>query len=173
MNYVVFLLFGMIGAILQSTLFRGSVLLRACTPDTMLLLVVYAATSLSYTRGLLLSFSLGLLSDLFSGAPEGWNTSFMILVFMLGKGIQARVFFRGPRAAVWILFVAFVLKLPFFAILSPVARVSFPLQEQTLGVWLGEIVATLLLMPVLFHLLNRTIGHISFPFSRTGKQQAP
>jgi len=170
MNYVVFFLMGMLGAILQSTMFRGGVL-HAFTPDTTLLFVIYAATSLSFSRGLLLSFALGLLADLFSGAPEGWNTSYLTLIFMLGKGIQARVFFRGPRAAVGILLLALALKVPFFAILAPMARISFPIQKQTLGVWLGEITATLLLMPVVLYVLSRTMGQESASHPK-GKQHA-
>jgi len=167
MSALLFFLLGMLSVLVQSTLVRGS-FLHPFTPDTILLIVIYASFSLPHLRGILLSFALGLLSDLFSGAPEGWNAAYAILVFLLGKGLQARLYFQGSKAAAGLLLIACALKLPFFLIFSPTAHFSFPFEKQVLAVWLGEFAATLLLMPVLFYILSRSLGHESMSYPRKG-----
>ncbi|MEW6441895.1 MAG: rod shape-determining protein MreD [bacterium] len=168
MNELVLLLFGTLGILLRSTLFRSG-LLHYFAPDTTLLIVLYATGWFPYVRGLILSLSIGLLADLFSGAPEGWNATYACLVFILGKGIQARLYLTWPRASIGLFVAACVLKLPVLALLSSVGAIAFPVQRELIRLWAGECVATLLLMPLVFLLLSKSLDLERLPSTRKAK----
>ncbi len=157
MNALILFFYGILGAFLQSTFFRDLFPLDF-VPDIMLLFVLYASLSFAFGRGLILCFLLGLIADLFSGAPSGWNALFVILYFILIKGIQARIFLKGLRGAFALLLLAFSLKLPYFVFLSTVFGFSFPCFKETILIWLGELFASLLLMPFLFYIISRSLG---------------
>ena len=154
MNEIVLVLAAAAGCLLQSTLIRGGPL-DLFTPDTALILVISASFALPFLRGILTSFCLGLLTDLASGAPEGANALLATVVFLLGKGIQARMFFRGPLAAGILLMLAFALKPFLFAGLFPRLRGTWLLLPALWTTWLGELVATLVCMPLVSFLLPK------------------
>jgi rod shape-determining protein MreD len=156
-SYLIVLLLGILAAVLQSTLLR-LLLPQVFVPDIMLLLVLYTSLLFPSGKGLLLSFALGLLGDLFSGAPEGLNALFSITLFVLSKAIQARVFLKGIWATVWLLVLALGLKVPYYALLSVVCGVRFPSAADALFVWLGEFLASLLVMPALFYGVSKCLG---------------
>ena len=157
MSYLIILLLGMLAALLQSTLLR-EFLPQSFVPDIPLLLVLYASLLVPFGKGLFLCFALGLLADLFSGAPEGMNALFAIALFALSKGIQARVFMRGSRALWGLVILAFGLKIPYFALLSVLFGFHLPLGKGAVLLWLGEFVSSLLMMPPLFYVVSRALG---------------
>jgi len=157
MNALILFFYGIFGAFLQSTFFRDLFLLDF-VPDIMLLFALYASLSFPFGRGIILCFSLGLVADLFSGAPQGWNAFFYILLFVLIKGIQARIFLKGVRGAFALLLLAFSLKLPYFIFLTTVFGFSFPGFKETILIWLGELFASILLMPFLFYIISKSLG---------------
>ena len=157
MSYLIVLLLGMLAALLQSTLLRA-VLPQSFVPDILLLLVLYGSLLFPMGKGLLLCFALGLVSDLFSGAPEGLNALFSIILFVLSKAIQARVFMKGFQAVWGLTILAFVLKVPYYALLSILCGIHFPTAKDALLIWMGEFVSSLLLMPLLFYIVSRVLG---------------
>jgi rod shape-determining protein MreD len=156
-SYLIVLLLGILAAVLQSTLLRA-LLPPDFVPDVILLIVLYGSLLFPLGKGLLASFTLGLLADLFSGAPEGLNALFAIVVFSLSKAVQARVFMRGSRAIWTLLLLAFGLKIPYYALLYIVFGFHFPYARDAVLVWLGEFVSSLLLMPALFYMISRSLG---------------
>jgi len=157
MSYVIVLLLGMVAALFQTTLLRA-LLPQSLVPDTLLLLVVYGSLLFPFGKGLLLAFALGLLSDLFSGAPEGLNALFSITLFVMSKAIQARVFMKGFRAIWGLTILAFVLKVPYYALLSALLGLHFPTAADGVLIWVGEFVSSLFLMPVLFYAVSKALG---------------
>ena len=157
MNGLIVFFFGVAATFLQCTLLRGLFPLDF-VPDIILLFVLYTSLSFPYGSGLVLAFSLGLTGDLFSGAPEGWYTLYAIVFFMIIKAIQARIFLRGLRGAFALLLLAFGLKLAYFLLLALVAGFCFPSFKDTVLIWLGELFSSLLLMPVIFYLVSRSLG---------------
>jgi rod shape-determining protein MreD len=157
MSYLIVLLLGMLAALFQSTLLRALLPLDF-VPDIILLLVLFSSLLFPVGKGLVLAFALGLLADLFSGAPEGLNALFAISLFAMSKAVQARVFMRGSRAIWGLVLLAFGLKIPYYALLSFVLGLHFPHARDAVLVWLGEFVASLLLMPVLFYAVSKSLG---------------
>lgn len=157
MNSLIVLFLGMLAALLQSTLVR-LLLPRNIVPDVLLLLVLYVSLLFPFGKGLLLCFALGLLADLLSGAPEGLNVLFAITVYAMSKAIQARVFMRGLRAMWGLVLLAFGLKIPYYALLSVLLGLHFPVPRDAAAIWLGEFVTGLLLMPPLFYVFSRSLG---------------
>ena len=157
MSYVIVLLLGVVAALLQSTLLRA-LFPQSFVPDILLLLVLYGSLLFPFGKGLLLSFALGLLSDLFSGAPEGLNALFSITLFVMSKAIQARVFMKGFRAIWGLTILAFVLKVPYYALLSVLFGLHFPTAADGVLIWVGEFVSSLFLMPVLFYATSKALG---------------
>ena len=157
MSYLIVLLVAMLAALLQSTLLRVF-FPQSFVPDILLLLVLYGSLLFPFGKGLLLSFALGLLSDLHSGAPEGMNALFSITLFMMSKAVQARVFMKGFRAIWGLTILAFILKIPYYALLSVLFDLHFPPLEDAVLVWLGEFVSSLMLMPVLFYVVSKALG---------------
>jgi len=155
--FLIFLLFGIMGALLQSTVLQGF-LPHYLIPDLGLLLVIYLSLFFPLGRGLVTSFILGLLADLTSGAPEGLNALFYMSVFAMNKAIQARIFLKHYGSTLGLFMLDFLLKLPFFLVLSPVFRSPIPYRGETASIWLGELLSTLLAMPFLFALLSRILG---------------
>ncbi len=157
MNELLLLLLAAAGCLVQSTLIRGSPL-GLFTPDTALVLVLFASLALPFFRGLVASFCLGLVADLASGFPEGVNALLAMVVFLLGKGIQARMFFRGPVAAGVLLALAFGLKPLLFACLLPSLRGPWLLKPAVWTAWGGEFAATLVWAPLVFLLLPKELA---------------
>lgn len=152
MTEILLLLLAAAGCLVESALIRGSPL-GHFTPDTALVLVLFATLALPFCRGLVAGFCLGLVADLASGFPEGVNVLLYTAVFLLGKGIQAKMFFRGPVAAGLLLVLAFGLKPLLFASLLPSLRGPWLLKPAIWTAWGGEFVATVFWAPLLFLLL--------------------
>ncbi len=157
MNYLILLLLGILAALLQSSLL-SPLLPPGFVPDILLLLVLYGSLLFPWGKGLLLCFALGLLSDLFSGAPDGMNALFAITLFVMSKAIQARVFMRGFRAIWGLAVLAFALKIPYYALLSVLFRLRFPTPTDALLIWVGEFVSSMFLMPVVFYIVSKALG---------------
>ena len=157
MSSLIILFVGMLAALLQSTLFRA-LFPQSFVPDILLLLVLYGSLLFPFGKGLVLSFTLGLLSDLFSGSPEGLNALFSILLFVVSKGIQARVFVKGFQAIWGLTILAFVLKIPYYALLALLFGLHFPTGREAVLIWMGEFVSSLLLMPPLFYAVSKALG---------------
>lgn len=164
MNEILLVLIAAAGCLVQSALIRGSPL-GLFTPDTALVLVLSASLALPFLRGLLASFCLGLIADLASGFPEGANALLATVVFMLGKGMQARTFLRGPVAAGGLLVLAFAIKPLLFACLLPSLRGPWLLKTTIWTAWLGEFTATLVWAPLLFLLLPKELAGGPGPLS--------
>ena len=161
MYFLVFFLFGILGALIQSTLLPA-LLPHYFIPDLALLLVLYLSLFFPVGRGLAASFILGLLADLMSGAPDGLNALFTMSVFTMNKTIQARIFLKHSEATLGLFLLDFAFKLPFFLIMSAVFNFSLPYSGETASVWLGELVSSFIAMPLLFGLLARVLGTQSF-----------
>jgi rod shape-determining protein MreD len=157
MSYVIVLFLGMVAALLQSTLLRA-LFPQSFVPDILLLFVLYGSLLFPLGKGLLLAFALGLFSDLFSGAPEGLNALFSITLFVMSKAIQARVFMKGFRAIWGLTILAFVLKVPYYALFSVLFGLHFPTAADGALIWVGEFVSSLFLMPVLFYTISKALG---------------
>lgn len=157
MSYLIVFLIGLLGASVQTTLL-DALLPAFCLPDPLLLLVIYLSLFFPFGRGMLMSFALGLFGDLLSGAPQGMNALFFIVVFVLNKGVQARVFVKRSRSAYALFFLDFGLKLPYLMMLVVLFGYPFPHARDTGVLWLGETVASLALMPFLLPLLSRVLG---------------
>jgi rod shape-determining protein MreD len=157
MSYLIVLLLGTVAALLQSTLFRA-LFPQSFVPDILLLLVLYGSLFFPFGKGLLLSFAMGLLGDLFSGAPEGLNALFSIALFVMSKAIQARVFMKGFRAVWGLTILAFALKIPYYALLSFLFGLRFPTAADGALIWVGEFVSSLFLMPLVFYALSKVLG---------------
>lgn len=157
MSYLIVLFLGTLAALLQSTLLRA-LFPQTFVPDVILLLVLYGSLLFPFGKGLVLSFALGLLSDLFSGAPDGMNALFSITLFVMSKALQARVFMKGFRAIWGLTILAFALKIPYYALLSVLVGLHFPTAKDAVLIWVGEFVSSLLLMPVLFYVVSKALG---------------
>lgn len=169
MIYLVVFLFGILCSLLQITLLRN-VLPSFLVPDPILLLVLYVSLSFPLGRGVAVCFSLGLLADLMSGAPEGWNAIFALMVFLTNKGIQARIYLKHSPTGFGLFLLDSVLKLPYIIFIKMILGFPLPPLRTCTIVWLGEFFSTLLLMPVLFYLLSKVLG---YPGSRFLKAQKP
>ena len=154
MNAILTFLVALVMLILQSTLVQA-VLPPYLLPDPILLLVLFLSVWFPTGRGLLTSFSLGLLADLMSGAPEGWNTFFAVMIFAMNRWIQGRVVLGRSQSTLSLFLLDFGLKLPYIFITRADSVMSFT--RDILPVWLGEALASLLLMPVLFGVLSRSL----------------
>lgn len=172
MNGFILFVLGVTTAFVQSTLLR-SVLPPSFVPDPILLLVVYASLSFPSGRGMALCFLLGLLADLFSGAPEGLNASFALLLFLLNRAIRERVFLKGAGGAVVLLLLSFALKPAYFVVVSLTFSMPFALARYAGHVWLGELLSTLLLMPFLYFAVSRCLGLRGTWFLPPPKTQSP
>ena len=157
MTYLILFLFGILGALLQSTLLRAW-MPAYLIPDLLLLLVLYVSLSLPFGRGIIVSFTLGFLADYLSGAPEGWHAPFFISIFAINKGIQSRIFLKGSRTPLGLFLFDFILKLPYLAILRIMFGFQLPPPGKLATVWLGEVFISLLLMPFIFFLLSKSLG---------------
>jgi rod shape-determining protein MreD len=157
MSYLVVLFLAILAALVQSTLLRA-LLPQGVVPDVILLLVLYASLLFPHGKGLLISFALGLISDLFSGAPEGLNTLVSITLFATSKAIQARIFMKGFRAVWGLALLAFAIKIPYYVLMYSLFGLRFPAPKDALLIWLGELVSSLLLMPLVFYLFSRAVG---------------
>jgi rod shape-determining protein MreD len=171
LSYLVLLLLGMTATLLQSTLLRD-VLPPYLVPDPALLLVLFASLSFPFGRGLIISFFLGLLTDLLSGAPLGWNALFALGVFAMNKGILARIFLKRSRSALGLFLLDFSMKLPYLAILDHLFGFAVPSYSRLFIIWSGELLASLLLMPFLFHLLSASLGFEKISFLQLKKNSA-
>jgi rod shape-determining protein MreD len=157
LNTLVLVLAGMAAILLQATLLQH--LLPACLiPDSTLLLVLFASVAFPFSRGLVASVLLGLLADLSSGAPEGWNTLLAICVFLLNRSILARIYVKPSRAALGLFLLDFALKLPYLFLLSTLFGFPHLSLHGVLYIWAGEWLASLLLMPLLFRRLTEILG---------------
>ncbi len=161
MYFLIFFLFGILGALIQSTVLQA-ILPHYFIPDLTLLLVLYLSLFFPLGRGLAASFILGLLADLMSGAPDGLNALFAMSVFVINKTIQARIFLKHSEATFGLFLLDFAFKLPFFLAISFVFKFTLPYSVETASVWLGELVSTFIIMPPLFSLLARILGTQSF-----------
>lgn len=170
MNEILLLLIAAAGCLIQSALIRGSPL-GLFTPDTALVLVISASLALPFFRGLLTAFSLGLIADLASGFPEGANAVFTTVVFLLGKGIQARMFLRGPVVAGGLLVLALALKPLLFACLLPSLRGPWLLKPAIWTAWLGEFAGTVVWAPLLFSFLPKELAGEPGPLSGMESEQ--
>jgi rod shape-determining protein MreD len=168
-NLVVLLLIGMAAALLQSTVLR-QVLPAFLLPDSSLLLVLFASVSFPLGRGMVVCFCLGLMADLLSGAPEGWNTIFALCIFVVNKSILARIFLKRSRSALGLFLLDFSLKLPYVSILSGLFGFPLPSYDRILILWSGELLSSLLLMPFLFRLLTVTLGLQKISFLNIAKR---
>ena len=168
MIYFLVFLFGILGSILQCTLLR-SYLPPYFVPDPILLLVLYGSLSFPLGRGLAMSFALGLLADLMSGAPEGWNAMFAMTIFLLNKGIQARIYLKHSPTAFGLFTLDLALKLPYIVFVKTLLGFPHPPVRAYAFLWLGEFFSTLLLMPVLFYLLSKSMGNPGTRFLKTHK----
>lgn len=157
MTFFIVLLIGTLAALVQSTLLRA-LLPQSFVPDVLLLLVLYGSLLFPKGKGLLLSFALGMLSDLFSGAPDGLNTLFSISLFGLSKAIQARVFMKGFQAVWGLAVLAFALKIPYYLLVSFLFGLHFPPPRVGVLIWMGEFVSSLLIMPLLFYIVSKAVG---------------
>ena len=143
--------------LLQSTLLRD-ILPPYMIPDPSLLIVLFVSLSFPFGRGLVVSFFLGFLTDLLSGAPEGWNTLFAVCIFALNKGILSRILAKYSRSAFGLFLLDFILKLPYMLILATLFRFPIPSYDKLIRVWAGELFTSLVLMPFLFALLSASMG---------------
>jgi rod shape-determining protein MreD len=170
-NFLVLLLIGMAAALLQSTVLR-QVLPAPLFPDPTLLLVLFASLSFPFGRGIVACFFLGLMADLLSGAPEGWNTILALCLFAMNKSILAKIFLKRSRSALGLFLLDFALKLPYLWILSGLFRIRLPSYDRILILWSGELLSSLLLMPFLFRLLTASLGFQKISFLHTTKRSA-
>jgi rod shape-determining protein MreD len=156
-SYLIVLFLAILAALLQSALLRAF-LPHSLVPDLILLLVLCTSLLFPRGKGLLLSFALGLISDLFSGAPEGLNTMVSITLFATSKAVQARIFVKGFRAVWGLAILAFAIKIPYYALISLLSGLRLPAPKDALLIWLGELVSSFLLMPLVFYLFSRAVG---------------
>jgi len=171
-NTLVFLLIGMTVAVLQSTLVLH-IPPAFPVPDSTLLLVLFASLSLPFGRGLAVAFLLGLLADLHSGAPEGWNTLFALSVFLINRSILARIFVKRSRSTLGLFLLDFALKLPYLVLLSGLFGFPLPPLNGVLYTWSVEGFASLLLMPFLFRLLTEILGFQGIGFLTRKSHNTP
>jgi len=171
LSYLVLFLIGMCAALLQSTLLRD-VLPPVLIPDPMLLLVLFASLRFPFGRGLVASFGLGLLADLLSGAPQGMNALFALCVFTVNKGILSRIFLKPSRSAAGLFLLDFSLKLPYRGLLDALFGIPTPSTSGLVLLWSGEMLTSLLLMPLFFRLLSASLGLETIRFVHPRKSGA-
>ena len=157
MIYLLVLLFAILGSLLQGTLLR-TWLPPFFAPDPILLLVLYVSLALSFGRGLVLSFTLGLLADILSGAPQGWHALLALLWFVLNKWVLSRVYLKHSPTAFGLFFLDAVLKLLYTALFQLFLGSPLPGIREGISIWGGELFSSFLLMPVLFLLLSKSLG---------------
>lgn len=157
MNILVLFLTAMAVFLFQSTLLQH-LLPAFLLPDPTLLLVLFASITFPFGSGLAASFLIGLLADLLSGSPEGWNTLFALCIFLVNRSILARVFVKRSRSTLGLFLLDVALKLPCLLLVSTLSGIPLPSPEWMVILWSGECVSSLLLMPVLFRLLTEVLG---------------
>jgi rod shape-determining protein MreD len=153
-NIVWTVVFGVVAAILQSTLLSHLALYRAI-PDLALGIVVYSAYINGVMTGQLSGFFYGLLQDFLSAAPLGLNTLVRTLIGAL-TGLVKGTFFLDIFFLPMVLCAAATLlkALSFFVLHLLLAGVVpfYPLTAPTLWV---ELLLNTLSAPFLFALLKR------------------
>ena len=148
------MVFGLVAAILQSTLFSHLALYRA-VPDLVLGIVVYSAYVNGVMSGQLSGFFNGLIMDFLSAAPFGLNALVRMLVGALA-GLMKGTFYLDVFLFPMILCAAATLaKALILFILSLIfsgAVLAYPLTEPTL--W-AELALNTFTAPFLFAFLKR------------------
>jgi rod shape-determining protein MreD len=155
MNSLIALLFGGGCLLLQTTVLRFG-LPSYLLPDPILLLVLFVSLWFPPGRGLVTAFALGMLADLLSGAPEGWNILFAVSIFAVNRWIQDRIVLGRSRPTLGLFLLDFGLKFPYIVVTRTVSGIGY--SSEIPSVWLGEILTSLLLLPLLFALLTRSLG---------------
>lgn len=98
-SFGIVLIIGLLSLFLQGTVFKTLLPESSIVPNLMLIVVAYLAFHEASVLGLLLSFMLGLLFDLGSGALLGpWAGAFVV-VFMLLTSMTQRIFVDSPLTA--------------------------------------------------------------------------
>lgn len=160
LNSLAIVAFGFGLLVLQSTL---SMLLRLPTlaPNLLLPIVIYLGVSpdVHIVRGVIISFVLGYLLDLFCGNLMSLQTFVLVSTFMLARVAGLRLFLRGPAFQVLLTFVVGLLAGGSTLALRAIFDVQSPFPTGTAvgtALWLtGPAVVTALAAPLVFAPVQR------------------
>ncbi len=138
--------------------------LGAITPNLILPTVIFLGVSpdVHIVRGVVVSFVLGYLLDVFTGNPMSLETFICVATFLVSRGAGLRLFLRGPAFQIGLTFLATLVaggaSLALRAVFEnpPPFAVHTPLESASK--LLGPAVATALLAPVVFGLALRVDG---------------
>ena len=106
---IVFFLAAIFAFFIQSSVIHNTIP-SVVLPDIILILIVAISLKLRTVAGLILSFSLGILSDFASGQYIGPNAAASIVVFALVGGIVNRVYAERGLALIVIVFLCSLAK---------------------------------------------------------------
>jgi rod shape-determining protein MreD len=99
--------FGFVLLVVQSTI-TAVFPLHPFSPNLLLPVVIFLGVSpdVHIVRGVVISFLLGYLLDIFSGNPMSLATFLLVAMFLVARGAGLRLFLRGPAFQVALTFVA-------------------------------------------------------------------
>jgi rod shape-determining protein MreD len=96
-NTVALFCLGLIEIVFQTTVFRLLAIPFLKAP-LFISVVIYAAFHMEATRGLILSFVLGLAMDVYSGGIQGITPAVMVVLYLMGQWMSRDIFVEGKLA---------------------------------------------------------------------------
>jgi len=127
-------------------------------PDFWFLLAIVLASRHNPYAGLAIAFGLGLLQDLTSAGYLGFHALGLVTAAYAFYGLRGWLHWEEPAARMVILFLAFIAKWGGYLILVYWMRYTTLPPSTWLGVFLPELVLTMLLAPPYLYLAEALLG---------------
>lgn len=157
MRYLPYLVVGVVLLIAVSAL--GTVLsMREFTPSVILPIVIFLGVvpqEESLSGGVVVSFILGYLVDLFSGQTMGLHTFAMVATFLMSRAASFRFLLRGVVSQVGLVFaIALLHGGAILALVAIFVKASWEV-PSVMRVAFGSAISTAVVAPFIFALLRR------------------
>ncbi|HBO83845.1 MAG TPA: rod shape-determining protein MreD [Deltaproteobacteria bacterium] len=151
-TFVVYLIIGIIFQILNTTLLQA-ILPYNFLPDFMLVLVFYLGFHRRSVEGVITSFSLGFITDTFSGGVMGITSFGLVSVFVLTYALSRKMTADALPVKIGGTFIMALLKAGLIYIVLRAILFGRDTQFYTLAI--PSALSTALLSPFVFSLLDR------------------
>jgi len=127
-------------------------------PDLWFLLAIVLASRSNPYAGLAIAFGLGLLQDLTSAGYLGFHALGLVTAAYAFYGLRGWLHWEEPAARMVILLLSFIAKWGGYLILVYWMRYSALPPSTWLGVFLPELILTMLLAPAYLYLAEALLG---------------
>ena len=136
---------------LQSTLFRF-IEIRGASPDLVLIYLVFAADTRGPLQGQVLGFIAGVIEDLLSLAPLGFNSLIRLLTGFLFGHTRGKIFLDPLVSPILFVLAATLLK-EVFALLLSVMFLETAVKAFTLSFWI-ELGMNIVMAPIVYNIFR-------------------